>query len=60
MQVMMEAGPLHSRLLRYGPEHMQALKDSYCKRFRQTGSGFVISPNARRLLVRRKSIRSAL
>lgn len=58
--MMMEAGPLHSRLLRYGPEHMQALKGSYCQRFRQIGSGFVIRPNARRLLVRRQAMRSAL
>ena len=60
VQVMMEAGPLHSRLLRYGPEHMRALKGSYCKRFRQRGSGFVITPNARRLIVRRQAIRSVL
>ena len=59
-EVMMEAGPLHSRLLRYGPEHMQALKASYCSRFKQTGSSFSISPNARRLLVQRLRPISAL
>ena len=56
----MEAGPLHSRLLRHGPEHMRALKASYCSHFKAPSSPFTIRPNAKRLLVRRAVVPSAL
>ncbi len=56
----MEAGPLHSRLLRHGPEHMRALKTSYCSHFKAPSLPFTIRPNAKRLLVRRAVVPSAL
>ena len=56
----MSAGPLHSRLLRHGPEHMRALKASYCSHIKAPSSLFTIRPNAKRLVVRRAMVCSAL
>ncbi|KAK9917767.1 hypothetical protein WJX75_007976 [Coccomyxa subellipsoidea] len=54
-EVMMEAGPLHSRLLHLGAPHMADLKMRYISNFPKLlpGSAFVIRPNARMLLLRK-------
>lgn len=62
-QVMMEAGPLHSRLLHLGAAHMEDLKTHYISNFPELapGSAFVIRPNARMLLLRKCApVRAAL
>ncbi|BDA48867.1 probable demethylmenaquinone methyltransferase at N-terminal half [Coccomyxa sp. Obi] len=61
--VMMEAGPLHSRLLHLGAAHMEDLKGRYVSNFPKLapGSAFVIRPNARMMLLRKCApVRAAL
>jgi hypothetical protein len=61
-QVMMKAGPLHSRLLLKGRQHMQELKQRYIANFgdAQRTSPFVVRPNARMLILRRNGARASL
>ncbi len=58
-QVMMHAGPLHSRLLRYGEEHMQGLRSTFLSRV-PNHRPFHVRPNARVLLLRRTGLLAAL
>lgn len=58
----MEAGPLHSRLLHKGEQHMQELKQQYIADFDAPREGwpFVVRPNARMLILQRNSARASL
>ena len=58
--VMMRAGPLHSRLLRYGEAHMQDLQRAFVSKFPPPNRPFDIAPNARMLLLRRPGLRASL
>ena len=60
LQVMTHAGPLHSRLLRYGADHMEELRRAYTARFPSPNEPLEIKPNARIIVARRRGAMASL
>ena len=59
-QVMTHAGPLHSRLLRYGEEHMEGLRRVFLSSVEAERRPFDVRPNARILLLRRMRLAASM
>ena len=53
LQVMIEAGPLQSRLLAKGPESIGALKSAFLKEFESAQETFTVNPCARTVLLQK-------
>ena len=58
-QIMVDAGPLHARLLRLGEAHMREARQRFLGEHSVTDQPVVLKPAAR-LLVLRKAVQSAL